>query len=165
MSENHAMPEDIIMSSIFCSNGRAPEGKSIWMKFGRPMQIEILAGFDIFFSSSGDIFKSPLYTYQKYLNHLLQGNTKSRCILRITQSPNIRLAPYIVLLMTCAFHWYQHLQSVYIADLLLMTCKHQCHKHYQMTQQKVKLLYSSFALESMVDIQLHSKCPKQLGWP
>ena len=34
-----------------------------------------------------------------------------------------------------------------------------------MTQQKVKLLYSSFAVESMVDIQLHSKCLKQLGWP
>ena len=53
--------------------------------------------------------------------------------------------------------------AICVADLLLLTCEYQCLKHYQMTQQKVELLYSSFAVEPMVDIQLHSKCPKQLG--
>ena len=38
------------------------------------MQIEILDGLDVFFSSSGDTFKSSLYTYGQCLNHHLQGN-------------------------------------------------------------------------------------------
>ena len=109
------------------------------------------------FSLVPEISSSHLYILIEnvWTMHLLQGNMKSSYILRITQCSNIRLVPYS--LGNDLFIPVIPRVAICVADLLLLTCEYQCLKHYQMTQQKVELLYSSFAVEPMVDIQQHSQ--------
>ena len=81
---NQAMPKDIIMPSILCSNHRILVAELVRAcdqnsegPGSNPGWICCLL-FSLVLEILQNIFKSPSYTYPKYPNHLQEGNMKSR---------------------------------------------------------------------------------------